>query len=92
MQTVLVVNRGAIAVRVIRTLQRMGLRAVAVFHEHDRGSRHVALADHAVCLGDGRAADTYLNVEKILQVARETGADAIHPGYGFLSENADSSC
>ena len=89
MKIVLVANRGAIAVRVIRTLKRLGIRSVAVFHEHDRASRHVSDADYAVSLGDGSAAETYLNASLILEIAKQVGADAIHPGYGFLSENAD---
>ncbi|MCW1430700.1 urea carboxylase [Novosphingobium sp. JCM 18896] len=87
--TVLIANRGAIATRIIRTLRRMGLRSVAVFSEADEGSLHVSEADEAVCIGPGRASDSYLNVAKILDAARKTGAGAIHPGYGFLAENVD---
>ncbi|TPE47193.1 urea carboxylase [Maribrevibacterium harenarium] len=86
--TVLIANRGAIAVRIIRTLKKMGIKAVAVYAQSDANSRHVKLADAAYCLGEGAAADTYLNVDKILQIVAESGAQAIHPGYGFLSENA----
>ncbi|WP_293876099.1 MULTISPECIES: urea carboxylase [unclassified Sphingomonas] len=86
--TVLIANRGAIACRIIRTLRRMGIRSVAVFSDADEASRHVAEADVAVRIGAGPAAESYLDVARILAVARETGADAIHPGYGFLSENA----
>ncbi|MBY8827338.1 urea carboxylase [Hephaestia mangrovi] len=87
--TVLVANRGAIACRIIRTLKRMGIRSVAVFSDADEASRHVAEADVAVRIGPGPAAESYLDVQRILAAARETGAQAIHPGYGFLSENAE---
>ncbi len=87
--TVLIANRGAIATRIIRTLRTMGIRSVAVFSDADEASRHVAEADVAVRIGPGPAADSYLDTARILAAARETGAQAIHPGYGFLSENAD---
>ena len=86
---ILIANRGAIATRIIRTLHQMGIQAVAVFAEADRDSLHVSSADEAFSLGEGRAADTYLNQQRLLEIARETGAEAIHPGYGFLSENPD---
>jgi urea carboxylase len=86
--TVLIANRGAIACRIIRTLRAMGLRSVAVYSDADAGSLHVAEADHAIRIGAGPAAESYLDVTAILHAAREAGAGAIHPGYGFLAENA----
>src|SRR6202140_2054336 len=86
---VLIANRGAIACRIIRTLKRLKIGAVAVYSDADRNSLHVAQADESVGLGPGPAADTYLRQDKLLAAARATGAQAIHPGYGFLSENAD---
>jgi urea carboxylase len=86
---VLIANRGAIACRVIRTLKRMGIGSVAVYSEADAQSLHVVQADEAVCIGPAPAAESYLRAERILDVARAAGAQAIHPGYGFLSENAD---
>src|SRR5487761_2193618 len=85
---VLIANRGAIACRIIRTLKRMGIRSVAVYSEADARSLHVQMADEAVCIGGPAAAESYLRGERNLEVARSTGVQAIHPGYGFLSENA----
>lgn len=84
---ILIANRGAIACRIIRTLRKMGIKSVAVYSEADVGSLHVAQADEAVLIGPAPAAQSYLVIEKILEAAKQTGAQAIHPGYGFLSEN-----
>lgn len=88
MKKILIANRGEIAVRVIRTIQKMGLKSVAVYSDADRNAPHVLLADEAVCIGAPASSESYLNMQKILDAALTTGADAIHPGYGFLSENA----
>jgi len=87
--SVLIANRGEIALRILRACRALGLHVIAVHSEADAGSRHVALADQAVCIGPAPAKSSYLNAAEILLAAKLTGAGAIHPGYGFLSENAD---
>ena len=88
---ILIANRGEIALRVIRACKEMGVSTVAVFSEADRDALHVSLADESICIGPAPAAKSYLNMASILSAAIITGAQAIHPGYGLLSENAEFS-
>ncbi len=88
-KTVLVANRGEIAVRIIRACKMLNIKTIAIFSTADSLSQHVKIADEAYCLGSGTVQDTYLNIDKIISIAKKTKANAIHPGYGFLSENAE---
>jgi propionyl-CoA carboxylase alpha chain len=88
MKKILVANRGEIALRVMKTIQKMGIKTVAVFSKADRNAPHVKFADEAVCIGEAPSNESYLKGDKIIEVAKELGVDGIHPGYGFLSENA----
>lgn len=88
MKKILIANRGEIAIRVMKTAQKMGIKTVAVYSEADRGAPHVRFADEAVLLGPAPSSESYLMMEKVIRAAKDTEADAIHPGYGFLSENA----
>lgn len=89
MKKILVANRGEIALRILRSIRKMGIKSVAVFSEADRNSPHVLFADEAVCLGAPASGESYLNGDKIIAFCKELSVDGIHPGYGFLSENAD---
>src|SRR5437762_2540864 len=88
MKKILVANRGEIAIRVMRTAREMGIKTVAVFSEADRNALHVRHADEAICIGPPLSKQSYLLGDKIIEVAKQFDVDAIHPGYGFLSENA----
>lgn len=87
-EKILIANRGEIAVRIIRTCKEMGIRTVAVYSESDANSMHVQMADEAICIGKGVSSDSYLRIDRLISAAEITDVDAIHPGYGFLSENA----
>lgn len=86
---ILIANRGEIAIRVMKTAQKMGIKTVAVYSEADRNAPHVRFADEAVCIGEAPSNKSYLLGDKIIEVSLKLNVDAIHPGYGFLSENAD---
>ena len=88
MKKILIANRGEIALRIMKTAQKMGIKTVAVYSEIDRYSPHVKFADEAVLLGKAPSSESYLKMDKVIEAAKQTGAEGIHPGYGFLSENA----
>ena len=88
LKKVLIANRGEIAVRIIRACREIGIRTVAIYSEADKDALHVRLADEAICIGPAPSNKSYLNVKAILEAACLTGADSIHPGFGFLSENS----
>ena len=88
-KSVLIVNRGEIAVRVIRACRIMNIRSIVIFSDADKDSLHVKMADEAYSLGGGSIQETYLNIPKILEIIKRSRVDAVHPGYGFLSENAE---
>ena len=88
---ILIANRGEIACRVIKTARRMGIKTVAVYSEADKDARHVELADEAVLIGPAPSRESYLVADRIIAACKQTGAEAVHPGYGFLSENAEFS-
>ena len=86
---ILIANRGEIALRIMRTCKVLGIRSVAIYSEADRRSAHVVYADEAYCVGPAPSVDSYLNLSRIMDAVKESGADAVHPGYGFLSERAE---
>lgn len=88
-EKVLVANRGEIAVRILRACHELGISTVAVYSTADKDALHVQIADEAVCIGGAKSSESYLNMNNVLQAALSTGAEAIHPGFGFLSENAE---
>ncbi len=88
-EKILIANRGEIAVRIIRACRNMGIQSVAVYSKEDQNSLHTQLADQRICIGEGPAKNNYLNMDQLITAAINTGADAIHPGYGFLSENSE---
>src|ERR1051325_2320788 len=88
---ILIANRGEIALRIIRTCRELGIKTVSVYSEADKDSLHVRFADEAICIGPPQSKESYLNIPRIIAVAEITNADAIHPGYGFLAENAEFS-
>ena len=85
---ILVANRGEIAVRVMKTAKKLGIATVAIYSEVDKESLHVSFADESYCIGEVELSDTYLNIGKIIDVAKRYGCDAVHPGYGFMAENS----
>src|SRR6187455_3884551 len=87
-EKILVANRGEIAIRIIRACKELNVRTVAVYSEADANSMHVQMADEAICIGKGPSSESYLRIDRIISAAEITDVDAIHPGYGFLSENA----
>jgi 3-methylcrotonyl-CoA carboxylase alpha subunit len=84
---ILIANRGEIACRVAATARRMGIQSVAVYSDADAHARHVAFCDEAIAIGPAAASESYLNIDRVIAAAKQSGAEAIHPGYGFLSEN-----
>ena len=88
---ILIANRGEIACRVIKTARKMGIATVAVYSEADKDAMHVSMADESVCIGPPASKESYLSIDKIIAACKETGAEAVHPGYGFLSENPEFS-